>query len=145
MLRLDQEVFTKILGNNPIYVLSALRTWAYAWSKGEPSEEELDEQDGIDTLPVLVAEKLARGRGLDTTMGGQHLPDFLRHLADRIEDGQIAELRKAVAVHGPEIIKGMGRKLEALYANPPIRLVEDKEATEKLRASAAHLRRKPKA
>jgi hypothetical protein len=142
MLKVDQEVLTKILGNNPTYVLSALRAWAYAWSEGMPSQEELEEQDAINTLPYFVAGMLIHGGGRDLSLGGQHIPEFLRMLADRIEDAQIDEIRRAVARQGPLILNRMGSRFNELYRNPPIRLVEDKAATDKLRASGAHLRPK---
>lgn len=133
MMKMDQEVFTRILNDNPVYVISALRTWAYARNQGEPSIED-QEVHPLHVHPYFVFEDLAQGCAHELNLGGQHIPAFLRELADSVEQGQLAELRKLVAEHGPKILGGMGARLEELYANPPMKLVYSKELTEEFRA-----------
>lgn len=71
MFKPDQEVFTRICGDNPDYVLSALRTWASAWAKGEPTYDEMEDYAPY-AHPYEVGQVLAKGTPL--SWGSQHVP-----------------------------------------------------------------------
>lgn len=103
-LNIDSDIFARILANNPCEVSSALRLLAFEWARGPLDPEDLDllNDDGS-----LFAEKLAKACGSTITHGTQHIPAFLRTLADQIEFRHVEEVIKHVE-SSPLLSTGMG-------------------------------------
>jgi hypothetical protein len=111
-LKIDSWLFTKILGDNPSMVIAALTYWAYAQECGKLTDAESEHPDiMLHRHPYHVLDALAEVGGRECTIGGQHIPSFLRQLALRIEAGQRAEVRKMVEKHGEGILRGLGQRL----------------------------------